>query len=156
MSNSCSHRHTRMSFYYTSATEQRHRASEKENGSKKVFIEHHIIQFHSMALKPALAPWKQESWINLWRWGRLSSVQVKFKNIKKYHFQCQKKMEGGEKNGNNSQQNTLRVFRAMFFKQESLLMLKNRHEVLSSYIQISKINNGKCNLTSVCTIKTTL
>lgn len=36
---------TRMTFYYTSATEQRHRASENENGSKKVFIKHHIIQF---------------------------------------------------------------------------------------------------------------
>lgn len=84
-------------------------------------------------------------------------MQVKFiKNITKYHFQCQKKLEGGEKKGNNSQQNTLGVFCAMFFKQESLLRLKNGHEVLGSYIQIAKINNGKYNLTSVCTIKTTL
>lgn len=85
-------------------------------------------------------------------------MQIKFiKNIIKYHFHSQKKIEGGKRDeGNNSQKNTLGVFCAMFFKKESPLRLKIWHEVLGSHIQISKNNNAKYNLTPVCTIKTTL
>lgn len=79
------------------------------------------------------------------------------KNITKYHFHSQKEFEVEKREeGNNSQKNTLGVFCAMFFKQEIPLRLKIWHEVLGSYIQISKNNNAKYNVTSVCTIKTTL
>lgn len=158
MSNSCSHRHTRRASYDTSATGQRYRASEKENGSKKVFIKHHTIQFHSVALKPALAPWKQESWINLWRWGSTSGVQVKFiTNIIKYHFHSQKKFEVREKK-QRQQQPTKYPWNVLCKVFQTGKPTKAKTWAWSSGFLHSSIknNNGKYNLVSVCTIKTTL